>query len=200
MPKVSEEHLERRRKQILEAAIGCFARQGFHATSMQDIFAAAGLSAGAVYRYFPSKTELIRAIAAEALASVLPALDSELRRGATPSLPDAMAAVLAPMGEGRLARLRPVIVQVWAEAARDEELAGFVRSVLGQILSKLDRLMRQLVTEGRMPPGTDTGAVARMILATLQGYLIQFDIFGAVSPEEVRAAATAILVSTDPAP
>jgi AcrR family transcriptional regulator len=50
MPKVSQEHLERRRQQILEAATECFARQGFRGTSMQDIFDASGLSAGAVYR------------------------------------------------------------------------------------------------------------------------------------------------------
>jgi hypothetical protein len=46
MPKVSKEHLERRRQQILEAATECFARQGLHGTSMQDIFDASGLSAG----------------------------------------------------------------------------------------------------------------------------------------------------------
>ncbi|HEY9407971.1 MAG TPA: helix-turn-helix domain-containing protein, partial [Jiangellaceae bacterium] len=53
MPRVSEAHLAARRDQILQAAWTCFARDGFHATSMQDVFAEAGLSAGAVYRYFP---------------------------------------------------------------------------------------------------------------------------------------------------
>ncbi|MCQ0020046.1 TetR/AcrR family transcriptional regulator [Actinomadura madurae] len=61
MPRVSEEHLERRRRQILEAARACFVRKGIHETSMQDIFAEAGLSAGAVYRYFKSKNEIIEA-------------------------------------------------------------------------------------------------------------------------------------------
>src|SRR5262245_61481143 len=92
MPKVSQEHLDRRRQQILDAAGGCFARQGFHATSMQDIFAAAGLSAGAVYRYFPTKTGLIREIAVQALAQALPALDRAAGQGA--GLPGVLAAVV----------------------------------------------------------------------------------------------------------
>ena len=63
MPRVSEAHLAARRQQILDAARVCFTRNGFHATSMQDVIAEAGLSVGAVYRYFRSKEELVAAIA-----------------------------------------------------------------------------------------------------------------------------------------
>ena len=57
MPRVSDEHLAARRQQILDAARACFLRNGFHATSMQDVIGEAGLSVGAVYRYFKSKNE-----------------------------------------------------------------------------------------------------------------------------------------------
>ena len=50
MPKVSEEHLDARRRQIVDAAIVCFVRKGFHRATMQDICREAGLSAGAVDR------------------------------------------------------------------------------------------------------------------------------------------------------
>ena len=59
MPKVTQAHLEARRQQILDAAFGCFARQGFHQTTMQDICREAELSPGAVYRYFDSKEAII---------------------------------------------------------------------------------------------------------------------------------------------
>src|SRR6516165_1575697 len=65
MPKVTEEYRDARRDQILSAARRCFLRDGFHATSMQDLFAEAGLSSGAVYRYFASKDDMIIAIAEE---------------------------------------------------------------------------------------------------------------------------------------
>ena len=63
MPRVSEEHVTARREQILEAARACFRRNGLHNTSMQDRIHEAGLSVGAVYRYFKSKDEIINAIA-----------------------------------------------------------------------------------------------------------------------------------------
>src|SRR2546422_9313531 len=65
MPKVSEAHLDARRKQIVDAAVACFARNGFHRATMQDICREAELSPGAVYRYFSSKDELVEAIADE---------------------------------------------------------------------------------------------------------------------------------------
>ena len=63
MPKVSEAHLAARRQQILDAALACFDRDGFHGASMQDIFEESGMSAGAVYRYFSSKEDIVEAIA-----------------------------------------------------------------------------------------------------------------------------------------
>ena len=58
---MSDAHLEARRQQILDAAEACFSRQGFHQTSMQAICSEAGLSPGAVYRYFSSKEDIIAA-------------------------------------------------------------------------------------------------------------------------------------------
>jgi len=55
MPRVSDEYMARRRGEILEAAKACFAREGFHATSMRDIYRECGLSPGAVYNHFASK-------------------------------------------------------------------------------------------------------------------------------------------------
>src|SRR5437879_6622127 len=52
-----------RRTQILDAAIVCFARRGFHLTSMHDISAEAGISVGLIYRYFQNKEAVISAMA-----------------------------------------------------------------------------------------------------------------------------------------
>lgn len=208
MPKVSQEHLQRRRAQIVDAATDCFARQGFHATSMQDIFRASGLSAGAVYRYFPSKNSLVRAIATEAITEVLGPLDQAISAaaggtaadetaaaggtaagettGGTPlSIAELITSLIARLGEPPLARMRPVAAQIWAEAIRDPVLAGIAREQLGHITSRLERL---LAARGH---GThaETAALARLILATIQGYIVQFGIFGDVSPQSVGPAA-----------
>jgi AcrR family transcriptional regulator len=52
-----------RRFEILRAAQTCFARSGFHQTSMQEICIEAGMSPGNLYRYFRSKEEIIAGIA-----------------------------------------------------------------------------------------------------------------------------------------
>src|ERR1044072_2817542 len=52
-----------RRSQILEAAVVCFAKRGFHQASMHDISAEAGISVGLIYRYFQNKEAVIAAMA-----------------------------------------------------------------------------------------------------------------------------------------
>lgn len=64
MPRTKDDKLEaQRRREILEAAARCFVRDGFHGASMRAICAEAGLSAGAVYNYFPSKDAIIEGMA-----------------------------------------------------------------------------------------------------------------------------------------
>src|SRR3981081_3943331 len=52
-----------RRTQILNAALVCFAKRGFHQASMHDISAEAGISVGLIYRYFENKEAVISAMA-----------------------------------------------------------------------------------------------------------------------------------------
>src|SRR5437773_10393963 len=52
-----------RRAHILDAALVCFAKRGFHQTSMHDISAEAGISVGLIYRYFANKEAVIAAMA-----------------------------------------------------------------------------------------------------------------------------------------
>ena len=70
MPRLSEKTREKRRQHILTSAWRCFSRDGFHATSIEDVIAATGMSSSAVYRYFRSKEEIIRASAEIGVARV----------------------------------------------------------------------------------------------------------------------------------
>ena len=65
MPRISAARASAQRERILDAALTCFAREGFHAATMQDIVAESGLSPGAIYGYFKGKTEVVMAIATE---------------------------------------------------------------------------------------------------------------------------------------
>lgn len=59
------------RKRILDAAADTFQRQGYHATSMQELLAAADVPGGSMYHCFPTKKELGLAVIRE---RVLPAV------------------------------------------------------------------------------------------------------------------------------
>lgn len=65
LPKVSPEYREARRREIIGAARAAFAERGFANTSMSDLVAAAGLSMGALYSYFPSKADIVLAVVKE---------------------------------------------------------------------------------------------------------------------------------------
>ena len=80
MPKISPAHEQQRRAQILAAAMTCFARQGYHATSMDDVVRESGLSVGAIYSYFPSKEDLFLALCDDRANQTLAYLNDLFRR------------------------------------------------------------------------------------------------------------------------
>lgn len=65
MPKVSTEHKERRRAQILEGAQRVFARHGFEGATVARLERETGLSRGAIFSYFENKDALFVAVVAE---------------------------------------------------------------------------------------------------------------------------------------
>jgi AcrR family transcriptional regulator len=152
MPKVSDAHRAARRRQILDAAARCFIRNGFHATSMQDVFRESGLSAGAVYRYFPSKHAIVTAIAEETVAEITQAIDRIVDADPLPSIEEAMAGALAvaerrtgPDGAARIA------LQVWGESQRDAALGEFVADRYREIRSRFVHLVRRAQAAGDAP-------------------------------------------------
>src|SRR4051794_9104406 len=66
MPRLSRERLDDRRRHILRAATVCFARDGFHRTTIADVRRQADVSTGAIYTYFTNKEAIIRAILEQA--------------------------------------------------------------------------------------------------------------------------------------
>src|SRR5512132_4222199 len=113
MPRVSQQYRDARRREILEAAGRCFAEKGFHSTSMQDLFAASGLTAGLVYRYFRSKDELIATLAGEALDQLHASVEEAIGAEEPPDIEEVLIRLLRTIDElDRRERLARVAVQV----------------------------------------------------------------------------------------
>jgi TetR/AcrR family fatty acid metabolism transcriptional regulator len=73
-----------KRRQILDAAIRVFARQGFHSTRVSDIADEAGVAYGLVYHYFSSKDEVLNELFSERWSLLLSAIEESDREGASP--------------------------------------------------------------------------------------------------------------------
>jgi AcrR family transcriptional regulator len=174
VPRVTDEHLAARRQQILAAARSCFQRNGFHNTSMQDVITEAGLSVGAVYRYFRSKDDLITAIAATELQGADQMFD-ELESDEPPlPLIDAMDRVLtfvdAQTGSDGMF---PLALQVWAEAQRDPVLADFVAQNYAMMHRHFVAVAARAKQSGELPPSADVEAVGAVLFGMLPGYALQ---------------------------
>jgi TetR/AcrR family transcriptional regulator, transcriptional repressor of aconitase len=197
MPRVSQAHLDARREQILGAAERCFARDGFHATSMQDIFTEAGLSAGAVYRYFSAKTDIVRAIVDRVLDSVRQDLSAAAEDDDPRPLGDVLAdTVSARLTQDSMERIRPILLQVWAEMGRDPEVHALGLGVLHEVHRDLTVLVRRAQRRGEIPAESDPAAAGQMLMAVIQGHIVHMAMLGreyvANVPEAVRVAAAGL--------
>ena len=130
---------EDRRRQILRAAVACFARRGFHQTTMHDISAEAQISVGLIYRYFENKDAVISMIAMEHLADLRAMLEEAKR---APNLFDALKIVFTCHCDEQPAHVHASFVaDLYAEAARNEHVRALVREVTEFFIGSLTELI-----------------------------------------------------------
>ncbi|AHH18005.1 putative transcriptional regulator, TetR family [Nocardia nova SH22a] len=185
MPRLTEERRIARRDQLLAAAVRCVAREGFHKTTMAAVIAESGMSAGAVYGYFKSKNDIIRAISESVLgrmtANLARLADAETAVAPIDALESVLEQVrdLARDGDGDIPR---VAVQAWAEAGRDEAVAEIVRERIDQVRRAWLELLERARAAGTVAPGADLDAVAQVMLGATMGFVQQYLLMGDVEP------------------
>jgi len=155
-----------RRDDILEAAGRCFVRSGFHQTSMQEICAEAGMSAGNLYRYFPSKEAIISAIAERDRAE----LAQDFARA---DLSLGLFAVIEGMMRHHFS-VRPVeevllCTEVMAEARHNPEIARISRSFDTDVRRWLLDMFRAAAEQGDIPKDADFERAVDMLMLIADG-------------------------------
>lgn len=173
MPKVSDEHRAARREQILEAASACFARQGFHRTTMKDVVREANLSPGAVYGYFAGKADIVEAIAAERHARERDVFERLAGRPTAEVLRGLAHEFLGELSRSEGRERRRVGVQIWAEALRDPRVLRFVRRGVDEPRALLSQVIHEGQRRGEIPPGLDADAASRAMIALFHGFVLQ---------------------------
>ncbi|HEV8556722.1 MAG TPA: helix-turn-helix domain-containing protein [Actinophytocola sp.] len=163
MPRVSQDHLDARRRQILDGARACFARHGYEGATVRRLEEATGLSRGAIFHHFRDKESLFLALAedeAHRMAEVV----------AEHGLVQVMRDLLATLGGGehpadwlgtrlevsRRLRTDPEFRARWAERSR--ELTAATRQ----------RLLRQR-DAGKLRDDVDVGVLTAFLELVLEG-------------------------------
>lgn len=173
MPKISEEKREARRLQILEVAQHCFARQGFHRTSMEDIIRELKSSPGAVYCYFKGKNDIIAALAEQRHERETALLSELISSGnVAEGVPDAARAFFEMLQDPKERERRKLTIQIWAESLRDKRIRKIVERGIRQ-RDLLTAALRSARQAGQLPDSLDPDAFSRVLLALLQGFILQ---------------------------
>jgi TetR/AcrR family transcriptional repressor of uid operon len=116
-----------RQTQILDAALACFAKRGFHQASMHDISAEAGISVGLIYRYFENKDAVISAMADQHKQKIQEVLEQARQ---APSLLESLEILFtAHCCENEPRVTSAFVVDLFAEASRNPRVAELVRDV-----------------------------------------------------------------------
>src|SRR5437016_14469471 len=116
-----------RRTQILDAAMVCFAKRGFHQASMHDISAEAGISVGLIYRYFENKEDVISAMADRHKKQIHEILE---RARQAPSLLESLEVLFTAHCSKDAPHITAAfVVDLFAEASRNPRVAELVRDV-----------------------------------------------------------------------
>ena len=164
MPKVSPVQRERRRQAILVAAEDVFLGRGYQLATVDDIAGRSGLSVGALYRYFPTKSDLMLSLLEERLGRT-PDLLRRLTDGAGPAWErlarcvDIFASALKVRhpSTGRL------LLVAWGEALQDRS----VREGLHRRYAGLVDYLVEVIDEGQRAGEFSGTADARTLSALL---------------------------------
>jgi AcrR family transcriptional regulator len=196
VPKIAEEARAARRDQIIAAAAECFARSGYHATTMADIAEAARVSKGTPYLYFPSKEALFIALYEEwdcGLSARVDAAVGALPEPARPSPRDVLAAVASAIAAHVLDNPQTcrVLMEATTLAAYEPAIAAKVQATSARSHDQLTGLFQAGIAAGEWPPGTDPALPARLFMAGLYGLMAQWHTAPESFPLETAMAALA---------
>jgi AcrR family transcriptional regulator len=196
VPKIGEAARAARREQIIAAGLACFARSGYHATTMADVAAQAGVSKGTPYLYFDSKEALFLALheewdcgaGARVNAAIAALPDGE--RQSPRAVLHAVAAAIAAHVQAESETCR-VLMEARALAAHEPAIAAAVRVADDRAHRQLESLIAAGIRAGEWPQGTDPALAARLFTAGLYGLMAQWHLAPGSFSWEAAAAALA---------
>ena len=182
MPKLSKEQQDNRRARVLDAAEHCFARAGFHRTTMQDICTEAGIRAGALYLYFDSKEDLIAGIVERDRIDVLAQFSS--LAGASNFI-EGLQSVMRTLIIERPAHKTALIIEMGAEAIRNPAIRAIVNHCDASIRASMGAMLGRARDAGRIAPKIPVEALTNLMATIADGLFWRCAIDKSFQPQGV---------------
>jgi AcrR family transcriptional regulator len=173
MPKISEEQKVNRRNQIMQAALICAARKGFHQTSMRDICREARLSIGAVYNYYKSKEEILAAITKEGRqAKRLMWKRITECQNAKESFRELFRHIFRAYKSEAFKTYGSIDLETYCEATRNEEIRRIMLDEYDMLTNPLIEIIRNWQRKNEIRGDVDPGYLANYLIALSVGIKI----------------------------
>jgi AcrR family transcriptional regulator len=173
VPRVLVGYKDQARRRIMDAARSVFRTQGFRSTTMEDIAKELGVSKGAIYLYFPTKTALLSEIQKRSREQVLESwgrlLESgDVARGIAGSVEEVFSGTVDP----------GIWHELIGEAVTDAELRRAMRVDHREDIAEMGRFLARLEERGRIRKLGDRETVAEIVLALLHGAVLDYMLHG----------------------
>lgn len=157
---------ERRRRQIMDAAVACFRRRGFHQATMAEICTEADISAGALYRYFGSKTEIIAAIAEDKRDEGDTTFTRTAEReGLIEALVLSARGFFDKIAEGDSA----LIAEIISEGIRDDAIGAHLKQIDRRSVMVMVEAIKAAQRRGEVDSTLDPTISAETLFAAIEG-------------------------------
>lgn len=167
MRKVDPEKYAAKKRQILNAAVTCFARSGFHKTTTAEICAEAGMSPGNLFHYFKNKNAIIEAIVEQDRNETREFYEK------AGQAEDLFEELLKLMEKGLAMVAEPVYrkigIEIFAEAMRNPTIGQLVARNDAEATVALISLLKKAAARGEIDASLDMSKLATWIAAMVDG-------------------------------
>lgn len=172
MTRVTQAHIDARIEDILSAALRVFGRKGAQAATMQEIATEAGLSAGAIYRYFENKDDLVRAVYEHAVTASRNLFAEAAASAESPLDALKMAGYLALDQESGADSCLDLDLTI-AALREETELAEVYRATNKEVHAAIAGFVRTAQAAGEIGKELDAELLARVLLALVNGLRLE---------------------------
>ena len=173
MSKVSEAHLDARRRSIIDAACRAFSEKGVETATMAEVAAMAGISAGAIYRYFENKDALARACLSESSEAILDqwAASPDSSQDPARELSNFARLTFKLLNEPTQRPDTILHLERLLTLARDEDESALseLRAEFAKITFGIESRLKLAQKAGQLAPNMDAHALAGMLFSLYWG-------------------------------